>query len=162
MISVTKTASYICQRYKDVYGLQIDEMKLHKLLYFTQRECLVQIGAPMFPEVFHAWKYGPVIPQIRQLYKDDLLHESMTDEEARKYHPIIDEVFRRLAGSSSLTLVAISHSELSWKRARAGFGKWDSSDVPMKLDDIKEDAINYRIRQFMLKKLNEKNHLHLS
>jgi uncharacterized phage-associated protein len=116
----------------------------------------------MFPEVFHAWKYGPVIPQIRQLYKDDLLHESMTDEEARKYHPIIDEVFRRLAGSSSLTLVAISHSELSWKRARAGFGKWDSSDVPMKLDDIKEDAINYRIRQFMLKKLNEKNHLHLS
>ena len=37
----------------------------------------------------------------------------------------------------------IYNSELSWKRARVGYGKYDSSDVPMKLDDIREDAMNY-------------------
>jgi hypothetical protein len=40
MISVVKIAAYICQRYHKEFGGQIDEMKLHKLLYFMQRECL--------------------------------------------------------------------------------------------------------------------------
>jgi hypothetical protein len=45
----------------------------------------------------------------------------------------------------------IYNSELSWKRARVGYGKYDSSDVPMKLDDIREDAMNYMERLTLLK-----------
>ena len=45
-----------------------------KLLYFTQRECLVQLGEPMFGAKFKAWKYGPVILlsliHILQMYTD--------------------------------------------------------------------------------------------
>ncbi len=155
MIDVVKVASYICQRYKKEYGEQIDEMKLHKLLYFIQKECLVQRGEPLFSAVFHAWKYGPVMPQIRQLYKESLLHTMPTEAEESEYQSVFDEVFRRLAGSSSMTLVSISHGELSWKRARAGYGKYESSDIPMSLDDIREDAKNFKIRQFMLKKMDE-------
>lgn len=73
MEDVVKIASYICQRYEHQYGTRIDEMKLHKLLYFTQRECLVQLGEPMFGAKFKAWKYGPVILEIRQHYKDNSL-----------------------------------------------------------------------------------------
>ena len=47
MEQVLKVASYICQRYLAAFGHRIDEMKLHKLLYFTQRECIVQKGEPM-------------------------------------------------------------------------------------------------------------------
>lgn len=77
MTDVLKVASYLCQRYKDTYGVQMDEMKLHKLLYFTQREAIIQTGAPMFHEKFKAWKYGPVLPQIRKHYKDDTLHYAL-------------------------------------------------------------------------------------
>lgn len=40
MEDVVKVASYICQRYQREFGKRIDEMKLHKLLYFTQRESI--------------------------------------------------------------------------------------------------------------------------
>ena len=48
MESVKKVASYIAQRYKKEFGERISEMKLHKLLYFTQRESLIQLGEPLF------------------------------------------------------------------------------------------------------------------
>lgn len=151
MISVVKIAAYICQRYQQEFGEQIDEMKLHKLLYFVQRECLVQKEEPLFPEQLHAWKYGPVMPQIRQLYKEGLLTELPSQDEIAIYQPVFDEVFREYAHSHPLTLVSISHSELSWKRAREGYGKYESSDVPMKLGDIREDAERYKERLAMLK-----------
>ena len=44
MEDVVKIASYICDRYQKEFGTRIDEMKLHKLLYFTQRECIAQTG----------------------------------------------------------------------------------------------------------------------
>ena len=56
-------------------------MKLHKLLYFTQRECLIQKGEPMFDAQFEVWKYGPVMVQIRQHYKNDSLPELMDQEQ---------------------------------------------------------------------------------
>ena len=71
MIGILQVASYIYKRYMDDFGVRIDEMKLHKLLYFTQRECLIQKGEPMFDAQFKAWKYGPVMVQIRQHYKND-------------------------------------------------------------------------------------------
>lgn len=52
------------------YGQQIDEMKLHKLMYFAQRESLIQTGAPLFNATFYGWKYGPVLKEIRSAYKD--------------------------------------------------------------------------------------------
>lgn len=48
MVSVTQVASYIADRYWKDFGMRIDEMKLHKLLYLVQRECLVQRREPMF------------------------------------------------------------------------------------------------------------------
>ena len=151
MMSVAKIASYICQRYQKEFGERIDEMKLHKLLYFTQRECIVQTGEPIFPEIMHAWKYGPVMPEIRQLYKENRLVDLPSVKEMKPYHEVMDEVFREYATSKPLTLVSISHAELSWKRARKGFAKFDSSDVPMKLEDIREDAENYKERLALLK-----------
>ena len=50
-------------------------------------------------------------------------------------------------------LSVISHGELSWKRARKGYGKYDESDVPMKFEDIVEDALRYKERCLRLKEL---------
>ena len=129
MVDVASIASYISERYRKEFGERIDEMKLHKLLYFTQRECIVQTGEPMFPEVLHAWKYGPVRPEIRLLYKEDRLKTVPSDEVMQPYRAVMDEVFREYAPSKPLTLVSISHAELSWKRARKGYSKYESSDV---------------------------------
>jgi len=155
MEDVVKVASYICDRYQKEFGARIDEMKLHKLLYFTQRECIVQTGKPMFDATFHAWLYGPVLPDIRSLYKHDMLHDMPSDAFVGEYRHVFDEVFKELAPTKSVMLSAISHGELSWKRARAGYGKYDESDIPMKFEDIVEDARRYKERCRMLEELSK-------
>ena len=155
MEDVVKVASYICSRYQEEYGLKIDEMKLHKLLYFTQRECIAQPEKPMFDATFYAWMYGPVLPEIRTLYKQDLLHELPTEESVKKYLPIFDVIFKDLASTKSVMLSAISHGEMSWKKARAGYRKYDESNVPMKLEDMYEDALRYKERCLMLQELDK-------
>ena len=49
---------YIMDEYKKMTGETIDEMKLHKLLYFSQRECLALTNKPLFEEQLEGWKYG--------------------------------------------------------------------------------------------------------
>ena len=48
MLDVVKVASYISRRYEQTFGVRIDEMKLHKLLYFVQRETLIQTDQTLF------------------------------------------------------------------------------------------------------------------
>ena len=155
MEDVIKIASYIASRYEKEYGCRIDEMKLHKLLYFTQRECIAQTGKPMFDATFYAWMYGPVLPDIRTLYKQDLLHDLPSEESVKKYLPIFDIVFKDLASTKSVMLSAISHGEVSWKNARAGYRKYDESNVPMKIEDIYEDARRYKERCLKLQELEK-------
>lgn len=140
MIGVIKVASYITDRYLKDFGEQIGEMKLHKLLYFAQRESLIRKGEPMFEEEIRAWKYGPVVPCVRQAYKSDHLHVLPSEAEMKAYGQVLDFVMTEYAPSGVWTLVSVSHGQKSWKRARVGYGEHDSSDVPMRLEDMREDA----------------------
>lgn len=154
MLELLKVASYISQRYLEEFGVRIDEMKLHKLLYFTQRECFIQTGYPMFEARFEAWKYGPVMVEIRQHYKDNSLQESFPEEQLKQYKPIFDSVFRIYAKQKSWSLSTLTHGEYSWKQARNGYEEQDACEVEMKTEDIKVDADRVRERRIVLRQLN--------
>ena len=47
MEDLMNVASYIYNRYETENGTRIDEMKLHKLMYFSQRESLIQDSEPL-------------------------------------------------------------------------------------------------------------------
>ncbi len=147
MESVIKIASYIADRYRMAFGERIGEMKLHKLLYFVQRESIIQLGEPIFCEEIRAWKYGPVVPCVRSAYKYDQLHDLPSGTSIAKYQPILDFVMQEYAPSGVWTLVSITHGQKSWKRARVGYSEHESSDVPMKLEDICEDAEDTKKRR---------------
>lgn len=68
MEKILNVAKYIVDTYKKISGTSIDEMKLHKLLYFTQRENLAITGQAMFQEPFEGWKYGPVSRAVRDAF----------------------------------------------------------------------------------------------
>jgi len=44
-------------------------MRVNKLLYFAQGECLRKLGKPLFDDDMEAWDYGPVVPPVYQTYK---------------------------------------------------------------------------------------------
>ena len=69
MDKIIDVAAYIVAKYKEMTHETLDEMKLHKLLYFTQRESFAILGKPAFEGDFEGWKYGPVSREVRQDYE---------------------------------------------------------------------------------------------
>lgn len=144
MEKVTRIASYVIDRYKKQFGEMMDEMKLQKLLYFIQLEAIVRTGKPMFDAEFRAWKYGPVIIEIHERFKTGDFHEELSVESQEHWKECFDYIFEHYAAKKSMSLVGHSHCQKSWKRARAGYGDYDRSDVSMKMSDIHEDADDTR------------------
>lgn len=154
MVDILQVASYIYKRYREEFGVRIDEMKLHKLLYFTQRECMIQTGQPMFEARFEAWKYGPVMVPIRHYYQTDSFPDLMTNEQLMQYEPVFDMAFETYAPQNSWSLSTLTHGEYSWKHAREGYDEQDPCEVEMKTEDIMVDANRVRERRAVLRQLN--------
>ena len=147
MKDVKTVAAYICARYEAAYGERIDEMKLHKLLYFAQRENLIRNDEPLFEGEFQGWRFGPVLPSIRDLYKNNDFGavEEMDDVKA-----VMDYVFENYAEKDSWSLSRLTHGEISWKKSRKGVAPTEVSTNTIPLGDIRLDADRMRQRREML------------
>lgn len=153
MEELRQIASYICMRYQKEFGRCIDEMKLHKLLYFVQRESIVQLGAPIFKEEFEAWRYGPVLVPVRQLYRDGLLDTPLPAEAIEKYSAVFDKVFSQYAVKDSWSLSSLTHGEYSWRHARQGVPDDVNCTNKMTVEDISIDAQRIKTRRLLLSAL---------
>lgn len=153
MEDVLKIASYIYERYLKEYRHHIDEMKLHKLLYLTQREAIIQTGEPLFNEQFEARKYGPVLYVIHKHFQSGDLNEKLSVEAIERYKPIFDKVFSTYAPKRSWSLSTLTHGEYSWQKAREGYAPDDSCQIEIKTEDIRVDANRIKTRRAMLRAL---------
>lgn len=148
MYTALQIAAYFFKKYFTAFDTCIDEMKLHKLLYFAQKEYIIQKGDPLFLDVFKAWKFGPVLPCIRQAYKESTLREYYPDDLDDSSKAVLDDVFNHYSKTNSWALSMISHGEYSWKQARVGLAEGENGDHDMSLDDIFIDAeISRRLRE---------------
>ncbi len=154
MESVVNVASYVSQRYQDTFGERISEMKLHKLLYFIQRECIIQMGEPMFSEQFTAWKYGPVMVPIRKLYAQNILTDPISQVAQSKYANVFDFVFTQYAPKDAWSLSRLTHGELSWKNARVGLSPDENCSTVLTLADLQQDAVRAKTRRFIIDTIN--------
>ena len=154
MEKAMSVAIYMADRYMKENGQAIDEMKLHKLMYFAQRESYIQTGFPLFDATFYGWKYGPIIKEIRSAYRDGNILTATTNVVVEPNTiNIVDKVFKDYAQKSSWSLSRLTHGELSWKNSRNGIAPEDNSDVPMREEDIKADAKRIKDRRQMLAEL---------
>lgn len=154
MIGVIKVASYIADRYLKDFGERIGEMKLHKLLYFTQRESLIRKGEPMFVEEFLAWRYGPVMVQIRSAYANNMLNDLPSEEFVEDNKEVFDFVFLNYAPKGAWSLSYLTHAEVSWKNARKDLLPEQNGNEPLKIEDIRKDADRIFMRRYLLEKIN--------
>lgn len=153
MVNVFDAASYVYNRYNDTYGTKIDEMKLHKLLYFAQRESLIQTNEPLFDAVFRGWKYGPILKEIREVYKKETFPIITSEEMLHELQKVMDPVFEKYAGKESWSLSRLTHGETSWKKSRIGIPEDENGDNPISLEDMKIDADRVRSKRELLNSL---------
>ena len=149
MKSILTVASYIASRYEKEYGEPVEEMKLHKLLYLAQRECMIQRNQPLFPEEFEGWRFGPIAPMIREAYRDQSF-PSVAEADMAEYRNVLDYVFENFAAMDSFALARLTQGEICWKKSRKGIAPSANSSVTIPTEDIRLDAHRLRERRAML------------
>ena len=143
MESVYNVAQYIFEEYKHISGCVIDELKLHKLLYYAQRESIAITGAPMFNADFEGWKYGMVCRAIRSVYSPVGIQSGCGKVSFASAY-ILNNVINEYGVIESWQLSKLSHNEISWKNARIGLAKDDDGSAVLSLSDIRIDAKKVR------------------
>lgn len=145
MERVLDVANYIANKYKEVTGESIDEMKLQKLLYFAQRESLAIVGEPLFDGEFEGWKFGPVCREVWAAFDtSDGSINAPVQEISLESAYILNNIIFEYGSIASWKLSQLSHQELSWKRARIGLMPSENGREKLTLEDIKEDAQKVR------------------
>lgn len=143
MDKIIDTAAYVVRKYAEMSGEQIDEMKLHKLLYFIQRESFAVTGAPAFDGDFEGWKYGPVCREVRANFcNGEILCPTIDISDELKY--IANNVICEYGTLATWKLSELSHRDTSWKNARRGLSATDNGSIVLKLEDIQKDAEKVR------------------
>ncbi|NJN76126.1 MAG: SocA family protein [Synechococcaceae cyanobacterium RL_1_2] len=98
----------------------VTNLKLQKLLYYSQGFSLAIFDQPLFEENIEAWQYGPVVPDIYHEYKvhgrnplpepSDFNPETI-DNEARD---LVDEVYSVFGKYTGTVLANLTHQERPW------------------------------------------------
>ena len=148
MEKIINVAQYIFNEYKRVTEEIIDEMKLQKLLYFSQRETFAILNQPLFNEVFEGWRYGPVSREVRTVFTEDGINAQTEDIKSESKY-IINNIIQEYGALASWKLSALTHKETSWLNSRKGLKKEENGNVEIKMEDIREDAKKVRPYDYM-------------
>lgn len=141
MENVLVVAKTLYQEYFNKFHKKMDEMKMHKLMYFIQRESLMHNNDILFNEDFLGWKFGPVLLSIRNEYKKLYPFNDVNGTVSDNAKKIIASVLTRYGSLSSWKLSTLSHDEFSWKRSRDNLKASDNGNVKLNIIAMKIDAI---------------------
>lgn len=132
---------YIIFRLKSEDDTNLSNLKLQKLLYYTQAWHLAFFGRPLFDGKFQAWIHGPVNREVFDRFKADKTLYSAIGVEDMKNPGIadlitdtdtiihIDNVLEGYAQFSGVELEVLSHGEEPWIKARKGYSQHARCEV---------------------------------
>lgn len=127
VLSAINIANYI------IGCCRVDNLKLQKLLYYSQAVSLVLNKRPLFGETIRAWDYGPVVPCVYHKYKKYGL-DIIPAPKSKNYlndHEIVDLCLDCYGDESSVNLMLRAHR----------YGPWKDFYKPGKNKEIPVDAI---------------------
>lgn len=128
-------------------GTNMDQMRMHKMMYLVQRESLMYYNEPLFASEFQGWKFGPVLVEVRSEYMTGNMFRSVVAVLSQKAKELVKSVYERYKNMSSWKLSSLSHGELSWKSAREGLSASENGTVVLKLADMRVDAARELMRR---------------
>lgn len=121
-------------------GVHMDEMKMHKLMYFSQRESLMYNKELLFDATFYGWKFGPVLTEVRSEFRMLKPFSNVEEAVSEQTMELLKNVLERYGSLSSWKLSSLSHEEFSWKKSRVGLEAGDDGNVELSLEAMKVDA----------------------
>ena len=104
-------------------GSYISNLKLQKLVYYSQAWHLALHDQALFDEDFEAWVHGPVIPGLYHSYKHfgwKPIQEEITLDLPEATLSYLKEVADEYFACDAYELEQMTHAEAPWQRARVG------------------------------------------
>jgi len=123
---IRRTAQQIADWYlawADALDAELDNLKLQKLLYYTQGHALREFGEPIFVDELQAWAHGPVVPSVYRRFKhagsssievDSTLPSTFSWDDYRDVESFLQRVWNSYAKYASWTLREMTHREPPW------------------------------------------------
>ena len=143
MNSILDAAAYISYRYSTLTGEDLDELKLHQLLYLLQREALAVLAQPAFEGDFEGWDCGPVSPEVMKNTKDGKLVVS-AQPLSSEIVTIADNVIENYGIYAVWHLKDVLRAETSWEKSREGLEPGEKGSRILSMRDIWKDAKEVR------------------
>ena len=140
-------AKYLNELNVERHGCDMDEMKMHKMMYFSQRESLMNTNHPLFGDLFEACKFGPVLRSVKNEYKCNHRFESVNEPLTEKEKRLVKSVFHRYDVFNAWDLSSLSHEEFSWKQARKELASNENGTQKLSLCAMKVDAKREMLRR---------------
>lgn len=143
MLSAHDVANYFLAKQDADAGELISNLKLQKLLYYAQGFHLALFGEPLFGERIKAWRYGPVVPDVWQRFKDagwSALPPTDNFDPERiepRIAELLDEVNQVYGQFSATRLRNMTHEEPPWQNAWERDQASASGDNEVSLDDMR-------------------------
>lgn len=147
MENVLSVAKMFNTLYFSENGTNMDQMRMHKMMYFVQRESLMYNKNPLFDAQFEGWKFGPVLVEVRNEYSTGNMFKSAQDNLSTNAQELIKHVYQHYNKMSSWQLSSLSHGEFSWKHAREGLSANENGSRQLELADMKLDAARELLRR---------------
>ena len=109
--------------------VNMTHLKLQKLLYILYARHIYKTGEALFSDRFQAWKYGPVLTEIYDIFKregpdpltalrPDPNGEIFIVVEDGKFGECFNEVWDKFANVSAADLVSLTHEpDSAWRKA---------------------------------------------
>ena len=124
--TASEVAKYILLYCVDKNGESVSNLKLQKLLYYTQAYHLAIFDTPLFADRLEAWIHGPVVPSVFTEYRQHRwrpvplpLDRVELDTGIVEHIADVIEAYGHLSANE---LERLSHKESPWLEARCGIG----------------------------------------
>ncbi len=135
---------FIVRAYEEGRESSMTNMKVQKLLYYSQSLHLALQDEPLFPEEIQAWRYGPVCPPAYYFYSKFESEQLPIPTQAdlpeiisKEQQDLLEEVWLYFGEYHAYHLSDMTHLEFPWKKARKGLSTQAASREPIQLDDMK-------------------------
>jgi uncharacterized phage-associated protein len=112
-------------------GEPITNLKLQKLLYYSQAWSLALSGKSLFTDRIEAWVHGPVVPSVFREYREFKWSPLVADCDQPAHGDVIRHVDRVLAVYGKFDasqLERMTHNEDPWRNARTGLAADEASN----------------------------------
>ena len=130
-----------------------NQLKLQKLVYYSEGWHLAYFELSLIREDFEAWIHGPVVRSMWDDYKKTkcnmLTDLHLKDEDSEKIRnsfnkllnpqqiELLSDVIKEYGDKSSYHLEALSHSEPPWREARNGYLPSERSEAIISKETMK-------------------------